>query len=162
MNKKFTRPVFAVELYDPAEWDFGPVTFQNIVMVRCAYEIYLHIRNLYTFIPSRWLSLTSKQTATGQSTSWCNDNPEDYSNAVNYTVTGARAITNSTGVTCSIDSIVLHNPQNGTTTSPTSPTIPTAAPKNVGAAKIAPSTCTVIGSSSVIMLVVGGFLWPWS
>jgi len=35
VNKTFTRPVFAVELYDPAEWDFGPVTFQNIVIVRC-------------------------------------------------------------------------------------------------------------------------------
>jgi len=34
VNKTFTRPVFAIELRDPAEWDFGPVTFQNIVIVR--------------------------------------------------------------------------------------------------------------------------------
>ena len=33
VNKTFTRPVFAVELYDPAVWDFSPVTFQNIVIV---------------------------------------------------------------------------------------------------------------------------------
>jgi len=106
--------------------------------------------------------LTRNQTATGQNTSWCNNDPEDYSNAVNYTVTGARATADSTGVTCLIDSVVLHNPQNGTTASTTPATIPKTAPNHNGAAKMAPSVYTIIGSSSVIVLaVIESFVWPW-
>lgn len=164
MNKTFTRPVFAVELYDPAEWDFGPVTFQNVVIVRFTsiFSPYTRFSTSSFYNDGYAVSLTSRQTATGQNTSWCNNDPEDYSNAVNYTVTGARATTNSTGVTCNIDSVVLHNPQDGTTASTTPTTIPRTAPKQNIAARMAPSICIIVGSLSVIALAVVELLCPRS
>jgi len=60
VNKTFTRPVFAVELYDPAEWDFGPVTFQNIVIVRCKFILSPYARSLHFHFTMRFATLTRK------------------------------------------------------------------------------------------------------
>lgn len=60
VDKTFTRPVFAVELYDPAEWDFGPVTFQNIVIVRCKFILSPYARSLHFHFTMRLATLTRK------------------------------------------------------------------------------------------------------
>ncbi|KAI9721681.1 MAG: hypothetical protein M1828_005049 [Chrysothrix sp. TS-e1954] len=87
----FYLAVFAVELQYNATWDFGPITFSNIVM-----------------------------TALGTDQSWCDNKPHNSDNTTDYTISGVSASAGSTAgpaatldentVTCTIEQLVLLGP----------------------------------------------------
>ena len=79
-NKSFNQVLFAIELYD-VKWDFGALIFTDITI-----------------------------TSTGSDSKWCTSNPENYSGATKYSVTGATASTNGEEVTCKIENLTLQGP----------------------------------------------------
>lgn len=81
-------------------WDFGPLAFDNVVIV-CP-----TISKRQSGNPTDNL-----QTSTGSSdSSWCTSLPQNYNSATNYTITGTSASVSGDTVTCSIQSVVLNAP----------------------------------------------------
>ncbi|KAG6986574.1 hypothetical protein G7Y79_00077g099660 [Physcia stellaris] len=79
-GKTFTSAFFTFELYD-VQWDFGPMTWNNIVI-----------------------------RSTGTDASWCNDKPENWADGARYTISGLSSTVDDGGVTCYIGSLVMNFP----------------------------------------------------
>ncbi|KAL2063728.1 hypothetical protein VTL71DRAFT_5533 [Oculimacula yallundae] len=78
--KNFNQALLAIELTG-VTWDFGPLTWNNVVMVM-------------------------NTTQTG----WCTKAPENYGSATKYTMTTPRAVTVGGTTTCTIDQVVMQGP----------------------------------------------------
>jgi len=72
--------LFAIELDGPT-WDFGSLTFSNIVI-----------------------------TSSGTETSWCNDSPSNYNSATNFTIAGVEPVVNGESVECRIEELIMVGP----------------------------------------------------
>lgn len=79
--KNFNQVVFAIELYEPAVWNFGPVEWTDV-----------------------------RITATGSDTSFCNDSPDNYYGGTNYTITGLKTSLGKGVVHCDIKKVLFHGP----------------------------------------------------
>jgi hypothetical protein len=80
-SKNFNQAIFAIELQGTATWDFGPLTFTDVVI-----------------------------TATGSDTSFCNSSPSNYNGATSYSISGVSAVVGNGVVDCHISSVVLNGP----------------------------------------------------
>ncbi|KAG9613642.1 hypothetical protein KCU86_g1023, partial [Aureobasidium melanogenum] len=98
-DKVMNDAPFAAELY--GAWDFGPLVFEDIVLV-----------SLDFFADERrfWLIEVIQKIATGSDTSFCTDSPWNYNGATNVSVFGVEATVGTDTVTCSIESITLWGP----------------------------------------------------
>ncbi|KAI0126090.1 hypothetical protein BJ170DRAFT_459908 [Xylariales sp. AK1849] len=79
-DKSFNQVLFAIELTG-VSWDFGQLTFENVVI-----------------------------TSTGTDSSWCKTNPENYNSATTYSISGLKASVSGSAVTCTISSLILQKP----------------------------------------------------
>ncbi|KAJ9157347.1 hypothetical protein NKR23_g534 [Pleurostoma richardsiae] len=80
-DKTFDQVVFAIKLYD-VDWDFGELVFKNVKIV-------------------------AEGTT---STCWCTEDPENYNDNAEYSITNAKATVSSTTVTCTFEAITLIGP----------------------------------------------------
>lgn len=97
------RKVLIAFFSDGVTWDFGQLEFRNVTIVGTPFRV-----DALPFMVFLWL--TFRQTATGKDSSWCTKQPTNYNSASIYSVTGAEASTDSNGVTCTIQSVVLERP----------------------------------------------------
>lgn len=140
----FQSAVFAIELYSE-DWDFGPMTFQNITIVSPDSCLICGLR----------LAYTHPQTGTGSDASWCNETPENWNNATDFTITGLSSNVDDSGVTCNIDSIVLNHPVGSkvkprTVTSTESP-VPTPTSKSNAGVRAVPASFTSGGLTALLL-----------